>query len=87
MTKRQMGLVFVVVGAVLIVSALLLLCYNTIEAKNAGDVSSEVLSSLHDVIAHPVQAETIPGETLEEFFPTEEADVLTEPEVLESYYR
>ena len=62
------------------VSALLLFLYNTIEAKIAGDASSEALSSLQDVIAHPVHTEMLPEETVT----TEDTVELFEPEVLES---
>ena len=48
---KKFGIVFVVIGAVLIASALLLFLYNEREDALAGMQSEEVLSEVHAAIA------------------------------------
>ena len=79
-----------VLGAVLMVSALLLFVYNTIEAKMAGNASQEALSFLQDIIQNPDSQTTnqtpvlqVPGAPEEATVPTEFVPV-TEPETLEA---
>jgi len=50
MPKRA-GIVFVVIGAVLMISALLLFFYNSAESAQAGSKSDEVLTDLQAIIA------------------------------------
>lgn len=89
MNKKRVGSVFVVLGAVLMLSALLLFIYNTIEAKIAGDASQEALSSLQNIIQNPEIADSsdsvhqIPGAESETTAPTEDVPI-TEPETLEA---
>ena len=79
-----------VLGAVLMLSALLLFIYNTIEAKMAGNASRDALSSLQDIIENPNSQTThqppviqIPGAPEETTAPTEFVPTM-EPETLEA---
>ena len=64
MFKSKAGSAFVVLGAVLILSALLLFFYNQAEDKNAGQASEVVLMELRDKIGQPGETEN--GMTLTE---------------------
>lgn len=84
MAKRRIGLVFVVIGAVLMVSALLLFFYNTIEAKKAGESSSQALSAIRDVMEQPALSTQVDlSESTSATEDPEDVSYLTEPEVLE----
>ena len=50
MSKRRVGSVFVVLGAVLMLSALLLFVYNQREAEKAGDAAGAALSQLQEAM-------------------------------------
>lgn len=87
MNKKRAGSVFVVIGAVLMLSALLLFVYNTIEAKIAGNASEGALSAIQNVIEHPAE------NPLDEMAPDKDStkpteavaeSLLTEPETLET---
>lgn len=77
-----------VIGAVLMLSALLLFLYNQIEAKIAGNASGKALSAVQEAIRQEDTSHmaVLPGETAGEEgeSPTETADedLLTEPEEL-----
>ena len=80
MLKRRIGSAFVVIGAVLILSALLLLLYNENESRNAGAASDAALSILQEAMTdyqlsideaptNPTESASEPSETIPE--PTE----------------
>ena len=46
MLKRRIGTAFVIIGAVLMLSALLLVAYNALESRKAGEAAFNALSSL-----------------------------------------
>ena len=50
MLKRRLGSVFVAMGAVLIISALLLFLYNEEESENAGKAAGAALAAMQDAI-------------------------------------
>lgn len=83
MLKRRLGSVFVVMGAALIISALLLFLYNEIEDNNAGAASSDALAAMQEAIASnkPPKLDlsetdtTDPTETEETTEPTEPTEL------------
>ena len=87
MNKKRAGSVFVVIGAVLMLSALLLFIYNTIEAKLAGNASQEALSTIHEMIEKPEisveKNDTISSDEVSETTAPTEVSAVTEPEKLE----
>ena len=56
----KFGAIFVALGTLLLVSALVLVCYNTWESRNASEASELVLSELRSITAEA--AETKPAE-------------------------
>lgn len=88
MNKKRVGSVFVVIGAVLMLSALLLLLYNTVDARRAGNASSQALAVLQEAIDQyeepDIDAETVvPSET--EAVSEEILTELTEPAELQCF--
>ncbi len=78
MTKRS-GIIFILIGVVLILSALLLFGYNMHEDKAAGDASSEMLE---DVKAEIIEAIKTPAESTDDVAETDTSDTTaadTEP--------
>lgn len=61
--RKKTGILFVIAGAVLILSALLLLFYNRYEDEQAGEVAEEVLSEVEAVI-ESAQESTLPYEEI-----------------------
>ncbi|MBQ2854714.1 MAG: sortase [Oscillospiraceae bacterium] len=86
MAKKRAGSVFVVMGAVLMLSALLLYVYNTLDARRAGNEANQALDAMQAAIVqnqlslNENSEQTAYGETTSENDP---ADVITEPEKLE----
>ncbi len=62
MLKKRLGFVFVVVGAALLIAALLLFLYNEQESATAGEAASSALSAMQDMIPDkdPFPAVTLP---------------------------
>lgn len=84
MLKRRIGKAFVVIGAVLMASALLLFLYNAMESKEAGQASANALASIRDAIQNPTapaDGETLPED--DQTQPTEETAPETIPEPTE----
>ena len=77
---KKFGIVFVVIGAVLIASALLLFLYNELEDAQAGMQSEEVLSEVHAAIAARKEIKHNAAETLPDNNETAEPTAETEPE-------
>ena len=64
MLKRRIGTAFVIMGAVLMLSALLLFAYNAYESRQAGEAAINALSSLQAAIqTQPTSSEDVPLET------------------------
>ena len=81
MRKKNTGLVFVVLGAVLMLSALLLVIHNTIESQNAGNASQEALAVVHQAINNPEANTEIAEEITVDV--DETSEILFEPEQLD----
>lgn len=77
---KKFGIVFVVIGAVLIASALLLFLYNEREDAQAGMQSEEVLSEVHAAIAARKELNDTATKTLPENNETAEPTEETEPQ-------
>ena len=63
---KKFGVVFVAMGAVLILSALLLFAYNMMEDRQAGQNAEVLVGDIHSIMeqaAKPAEATTITGET------------------------
>lgn len=62
---KKSGIVLVIAGAVLILSALLLFLHNDLEARRAGQASERLLTQLEEILetTAPEEAETLPTET------------------------
>lgn len=80
MLKRRIGTAFVIIGAVLMLSALLLFGYNALESKKAGEASRTALNSLQNFMEKPQEeAEGLPEDPTEE---TAEEETVPEPTAL-----
>lgn len=85
MNKKRAGSVFVVIGAVLMLSALLLFLYNTVEAKQAGKASDEALSAIREAMKEEaLSAEAPSDEAATDPTAETEEEIVTEPETLET---
>lgn len=72
MLKRRFGAVFVMIGAVLVLSALLLFLHNKRESDHAGEAASSALSTLREAMAVAQDPLTGDRETVNPTAPAEE---------------
>ena len=61
--KRKIGIIFMVVGLVLVLSAVALLVYNSYESKRAQDQSEQIMGSLIEAIAQNQTHDVDPFDT------------------------
>ena len=66
MSKRRAGLILVILGAVLIISALLLFAYNRWEDANAGSEAEDILGEVQSAIT---DGKVEDGESDDETYP------------------
>jgi len=69
---KKAGIIFVALGVVLILSALLLFCYNGFENYCAGQQAESLMADIHSVIAEETESPAKPAEIEIEIAETEE---------------